>query len=80
VGLHFDDGVVAYCSVSVVTCPPLNVSHGVTSSTSRGYLDLVHVACHHGYRVKGNQSLSNVTGVCTANGNWSVEQLDCERK
>ena len=48
--------------------------------TSRDYLDLVHLDCYHGYRVIGNQSLSNVTGVCTANGNWSVEDMDCERE
>jgi len=58
--------------MSVVTCPQLNVTHGNLSTTSRDYLDVVHVVCHHGYRFKGNQSLTNVTAVCTANGNWSV--------
>jgi len=66
--------------MSVVTCPLLNVSHGNLSMTSRDYLDLVNLDCNHGYRVIGNQSLSNVTAVCTANGNWSVADLDCERK
>jgi len=66
--------------VAVVTCPQLNVSHGNLSMTSRDYLGLVYLDCNHGYRVIGNQSLGNVTGFCTAYGNWSVEDLDCERK
>ena len=68
------------CIPSVVTCPPLNATNGNTSDTSRGYLDDVHLLCHHGYRVVGNQSLSNVSAHCTAAGNWSVADLDCERK
>jgi len=66
--------------MSVVTCPQLNASHGNATNTSRRYLDDVHLFCHHGYRVVGNQSLSNVSAFCTAAGNWSVADLDCERK
>ena len=65
---------------SVVTCPQLNVSHGNLSMTSRNYLDPVHLDCYHGYRVIGNQSLTSLTSVCMDNGNWSVQQLDCQRK
>ena len=75
-----DISSVVDCCPSVVTCPPLNASHGNTTNTSRGYLDDVHLHCRHGYRVVGNQSLSNVTAFCTAAGNWSVADLDCERK
>ena len=66
--------------MSVVTCPQLNVTNGNVSTTSRDYLDIVQLDCHHGYRIKGNQSLTNVSSVCATSGDWSVDDLDCERK
>ena len=68
------------CCLSVVTCPRLNVSNGNLSMTSRDYLDLLYLDCYHGYRVIANQSLTSLTSECTASGNWSVADVDCERK
>jgi len=64
----------------VVTCSLLNVTHGNLSMTSRDYLGNAYLDCYHGYCVIGNQSLSSLTSVCTANGNWSAAEVDCERK